>query len=467
MYNDTHSAELFQDMHKESIRYCRDLGGWFFYNGKVWQLDKNNQIKKYAIDVYKKLYEELQNMPLPNMEDDTAAEQYKLFASYVKNLGNDAKLNAMTNCAQAYLGEPSTNFDAISQLFNCNNGTIDLQQKKRIAFDQKHLLTKISPVDYISNSECPMWEKFVNDIFLGNEEIIEFMQRAVGYSMTESVKEHCMFIFYGGGRNGKTTFINIISEIFGTYAMNCPITTFITKQNPGIPNDIARLRGARIVTSSENNQNVTLDEAVIKQLTGGDRITARFLNKEFFEFTPTFKIFISTNHKPNIRGTDPGIWRKIRMIPFDLNVSIEQEDKELPERLRTELPGIFKWVINGYKKWSESGLQTPTSILNATNDYKYEEDDLGIFIEDYFDIEEDGYIAVSDFKFKFEEIMRYKKSGKTISEYMARRGYNKKDNRITLQNGDRIRAFTGLSLKPHFNHNKTGQKDYAATNWHD
>lgn len=382
--------------------------------------------------------------------DDFALDQY---SKHVKASGSNSKLEAMLDCAKAYLGTSQHNFDAQENLFNLKNKTLNLKLGKdgfirSQSFNADDLLTKISGVDFDGNAKCPLWETFLDDIFLGDKETIEFMQRVVGYSLTASTKEQCLFIFYGCGRNGKTIFINTITEMLGDYAVNCPQNALIKKQHSGgVPNDIASLKGARFVTASESNQNVTLDEALIKQLTGGDKITARFLHKEFFEFTPTFKIFIATNHKPNIRGTDTGIWRRIRMIPFDLKITDENDDRTLDKKLKKELPGIFVWAVKGYKKWLKYGLKTPKKIFDATCVYQDEEDDLGMFIKDYCIMDENGRIPVTEFKERFRNVNGYFKSQKIISEYMLRYGIIGSRHSI---NGNQVKCWDGLRFTTMF-----------------
>ena len=439
-FTDISNAKLFTEMFKNQVCFSRDYGGWFIYNGKTWQKDKNSQIKSYAIEVYERLREHLQNYT----GNKFALEAY---AKHVKSSGSDGKLNSMVNRSEAFLGVPLENFDCDQNLFNCNNGTFNLETMKFQSFDPSDLLTKISPVDYIKEAECPLWHKFLNDIFLGDQEVIDFMQRAIGYSMTSSIKEHCMFIFYGTGRNGKTTMIETISKIFGSYSIGLPPESIMHKKNGNnIPNDIARLKGARRVTVSESKENVTLDEALIKRLTGGDLITARFLNKEFFDFYPVFKLFLYTNKKPNIHGTDIGIWRRIRMIPFDLTILEEEKDEALPEKLEKELSGILSWALEGCRKWKESGLKTPRKILEATSIYQTEEDDIGQFIEDHCVVEEKGYIPVEIFKAMFKQCAGYAKSQKILAEYMRRKGFLKIDNRVRLPNGNQARAYTGIRM---------------------
>jgi len=442
LYTDISNAEKFVSMFGEKVRWSRDYGGWFIYNGKYWERDSNGTIKQYAIKVHKQLHKEVQEF-----EGDDAA--LAAFSRHVKASGANGKLEAMLDCSKAFLGVPQSSFDARESLFNLDNRTIDLEPDENglirpTPFDPEHLLTKMANVSFNGKSACPMWEKFLDDIFLGNQDMIDFMQRVIGYSMTSSTKEQCLFILYGCGRNGKSIFTDTIAHMFGDYAVNCPTNALIKKNyTGGIPNDVAALKGARFVTATESNQNVTLDEALIKQLTGSDKITARFLHKEFFEFRPTFKIFIATNHKPNIRGTDTGIWRRIRMIPFDLRITDANDDRNLLKKLRTELPGIFVWAVKGYKKWLQDGLKTPKIIFEATCNYQDEEDDLGQFIKDYCIMDEEGTIPVHDFKKKFRDINGYFKSQKVISEYMSRNNITSRRHTV---NGSQSKCWEGIKF---------------------
>ena len=429
-------------MFGNKLKWSRDYGGWFIYNGKYWERDVNGSIKQYAIKVHEQLHKEVQEF---NGDDAALAA----FSRHVKASGANGKLEAMIDCAKAFLGVPQSMFDAKEELFNLGNKTMSLDpgedgKIRSLPFNPDDLLTKIARVDFNGAAECPRWDKFLKDIFLGNEDMIDFMQRVIGYSLTASIKEQCIFILYGCGRNGKSIFTDTISYMFGDYAMKCPKNTLIKKNYVGgIPNDIANLKGARFITASESNQNVTLDEALIKELTGDDKITARFLHKEFFEFRPTFKIFIATNHKPNIRGTDTGIWRRIRMIPFDLRITDKNDDRDLKIKLRTELPGIFVWAVKGYKKWLVEGLKTPKIIFDATCNYQDEEDDLGQFISDYCLVSAEGHIPVHDFKKRFREINGYFKSQKIIAEYMSR---NNVGNRRYTVNGTQVKCWEGIKF---------------------
>lgn len=209
-----------------------------------------------------------------------------------------------------------------------------------------------------------------------------FVQKCVGYSLTGSTEEHCAFFCYGTGRNGKSTFLDIISEALGDYAVNIqPETIMVRQAHSGPTSDIARLRGARFVTTVEPNEGARLNEGLLKQLTGADKVTASKKYEDEFEFVPEFKLWMAINHKPTIRGTDLGIWSRIRLIPFDVQIPEEQIDRRLKYRLREEMPGILAWAVEGNLLWRKEGLKPPQAVLNANSEYKGEMDVLAAFLD--------------------------------------------------------------------------------------
>lgn len=204
----------------------------------------------------------------------------------------------------------------------------------------------------------------------------------IGYSLTGSTREQCLFMPYGSGANGKSTFLEAIAEMLAGYAQRTPTETLMAKDTGGISNDIARLKGARFVIASEVEENKRLAESLVKQMTGSEKITARFMRAEFFEFTPMFKLWVGTNHKPIIRGTDMAIWRRIKLIPFDVTIPPEERDKDLSNKLRKELPGILNWAVMGCMEWQKNGLGEPEEVIKATGEYRSEMDVLTRFITD-------------------------------------------------------------------------------------
>ncbi|PEQ00277.1 DNA primase family protein, partial [Bacillus toyonensis] len=242
--------------------------------------------------------------------------------------------------------------------------------------------------EFKKGEACPNWKAFLESIFKDAEgntdyELIDFIQKSIGYSLTSDISEQVMFFLYGGGRNGKSTFINTVKNVLGDYAKQTNSDTFIKKKHDsGVNNDIARLAGARFVSAVESEEGQQLSEGLVKQITGGEPISARFLRQEFFEFVPEFKVFFTTNHKPIIKGMDEGIWRRVRMIPFAVTILKDKVDRKLPEKLSMEMSGILNWAVEGCLKWQREGLGVPRAIQDATSHYKEEMDIMEPFLMD-------------------------------------------------------------------------------------
>ena len=227
---------------------------------------------------------------------------------------------------------------------------------------------------------------FLLQIFNKDLELIHFIQKAMGYALTGDVSEQCLFILWGTGANGKSTFLNVLQDLFGDYACSTGTETFMKKTSEQ-SNDIARLRGMRLVTTNETEQGKPLSESLIKQITGEDVLTARFLYGEYFSFKPTFKIFMATNHKPKIKGADNGIWRRIKLIPFTVTIPPEQRDKKLTEKLVAENAGILNWLLKGYSMWKKEGLNEPDAIREANEEYRYDMDSIESFISEALNLD--------------------------------------------------------------------------------
>ena len=227
-----------------------------------------------------------------------------------------------------------------------------------------------------------VFTRFLDRIMEGKPQVANFLRRLIGYSLTELTIEQILVILWGQGSNGKTTLLEVIEEMMGDYAQHTPASTFMVQRGDQIRNDIARLQGARLVVATETETAKRLSESLVKSLTGGDSVTARFLHKEFFEFKPQFTPFLMTNHKPLIYGVDHAIWRRVKLIPFTVTIPDEEQDKELPEKLRKELPAILSWAVMGCLEWQQVGLKEPTEVTVATETYRSEMDILGEFFEE-------------------------------------------------------------------------------------
>ncbi len=371
---DIGNAQRFVRHHGEVIRYVRDMGAWLVWNGRYWELDDQTAIDLKAQATAKSLWRDLENASRQDSAD---------LASWARQSNNFHKLKAMCDVAKPHIAVTSDNLDARPYLLNCTNGVIDLQSGQLLPFDKHHWLTKQINVSFNAEAKCPVFEGFLRDTFDGEPELIDFVQRAVGYSLSGDTSEQCFFIAHGTGANGKSTLLKVLQELLGDYACNTPMETLMVKrQGGGIPNDIARLRGARLVTASEGEANQHLAAALVKQITGGDTMTARFLRKEYFEFKPECKLWLVTNHKPKLRGDDPAIWRRIYLIPFNVAVPKERQDGQLSEKLKAELPGILAWAVRGFQQWQSGRLQPPQAVLAATRAYQHEMDHVKRFVDD-------------------------------------------------------------------------------------
>lgn len=378
--NDTGNAQRMCDLFGNNLRYSYENKTWYFWNGKVWCEDKTGKIKRLADETIDKMRKEA-------YKEEDGDKQSAMFKWINKTCNSNAKEN-MIKELQHIENIPilMSEMDTQNDLFNCQNGIINLRNGELLKHEPNYFCTKISDcICDISGAKPELWLNFLDDITCGDKELQAYLQKAVGYSLTGSVREQCLFFLYGMGRNGKSTFLDIISCIAGTYANHAQPETLMLKSqlNSGTTSDIARLKGARFVTSVEPNENVKLNEGLVKQLTGGDKVTARFLYGKEFEYTPEFKIWLGANHKPIIRGTDDGIWRRIRLIPFVAQIPDEKVDKNLKYKLKKELPQILKWAVDGALLWQKEGLQSPPCVVKATQEYRYEMDTMSRFFSEY------------------------------------------------------------------------------------
>lgn len=271
--------------------------------------------------------------------------------------------------------------DADGMLLNCINGTVDLRTAELVAHRREDLCTMSSPVAYDPDATCPTWDRFVAQAMADSAHMIAYLQRVVGYLISGSVKEHALFFFHGGGANGKSTFTNTILALLGDdLAGPAPRDMLFAGKQEHATRE-ASLYRKRFVLCSEIGEGKRLDEALVKDLTGGDKVTARRMREDFWSFDPTHKIAISGNHKPIITGTDEGIWRRLRFVPWLVTIPKEQRDKDLPAKLLAELPGILAWAVRGCLEWQRQGLADPQAVTDATDGYRLDSDALGEFFQ--------------------------------------------------------------------------------------
>jgi len=263
------------------------------------------------------------------------------------------------------------------------NGTLDLRTGELRPPRREDLITKASPAGFDPAATCPQWLAFLDRIMQGNAELIGFLQRAAGYSLTGNTSERAFFICHGTGANGKSTFLDVLKTLLGDYATTTAAETIMLKRYNAIPSDVASLKGARLVVAIETEQGQALAEILVKSLTGGtDEIAARMMYKDWFSFRPTFKLWLGTNHRPEITGTDNAIWDRIRLIPFDVTIPAAEQDRGLAEKLKAELDGILAWAVAGCLDWQRGGLRPPELVKAATAEYRAEMDALAAFLDE-------------------------------------------------------------------------------------
>jgi putative DNA primase/helicase len=271
-------------------------------------------------------------------------------------------------------------WDANEWLLNTPGGTVELLTGAMRPAHREDFITKETAVE--PGGECPLWLKFLDQVTANNKELQRFLQRMAGYSLTGSVREHALFFLYGTGANGKGVFINTITSILADYTATAPMETFVETHGERHPTDLAGFRGARLVTAQETERNRRWAESKIKMLTGGDRISARFMRQDFFTYQPAFKLIIAGNHKPGLSGVDEAIRRRFHLVPFTVTIPENKRDTQFADKLRPEWPGILLWMIEGCSQWLADGLNPPAAVREATAAYLSEEDAFGQWIEE-------------------------------------------------------------------------------------
>ena len=391
---DLANAERMVARHGKVLRYCHPWSKWLVWDGRRWKVDDTAEIGRRAKETAKSIYAEA-----ARIED---SRERQGLAAWAKQSESKSRLADMISLANSEPGIPIVpdSIDRDPWLLNVANGTLDLRNAELRPHRQEDFCTKLADVDYDPDAECTTWLAFLDRIFSGNQHLIDFLQRAAGYSLTGITSERCLLILHGKGANGKSTFLETLADILGLgeYALRTPTETLMVKpgQGGGIPNDVARLKGARFVWASESEEGQRLAEASIKDLTGGDTISARFMRAEWFDFKPEFKLWLGTNHKPVIRGTDNAIWDRIRLIPFDVRIPEEERDKQLRAKLSEEDSGILAWAVRGCLEWQAKGLGEPEESAAAKSEYRTEMDIIGEWIDDCCFIEQYAKTSAAD-----------------------------------------------------------------------
>ncbi|NMD91159.1 phage/plasmid primase, P4 family [Staphylococcus hominis] len=448
-YDDTGNADRFIDRYGHLYKHSYITNKFYIYDGQKWKVDDRGAIRK-LID---EMIESIKNEKVLHSEDVTEEEAREAFQKYYKKTrGTQSKKNIMNELMHRKTVTPDE-FDKDDMLLNVANGYIDLTSRELYKHDIYRMFSQIANTDYSEKMQPAVWLDFLNDIFAGDKAVIRYIQKALGYSLTGSTREQVMFILFGKGRNGKSIFVETIAEILGDYSNNMQAKSLMVKKNDNVNTDIARLSKARFVTSSEPNEGFRFDEGLIKQITGGDKVTARFLYAEEFEYTPKFKIWVSTNHKPIIRGTDDGIWRRLVLIPFDVQIPEEKVDKDLKYKLLREAPAILNWMAEGAYMWMREGLELPEKLKDAGQTYRTEMDVVEQFIQEKCkraeDVRETGKALYEEYKKWADENNEYKmdknKFGKKLKEKFRSKKMNNGVNYLGVELVEKYPGLRGLN----------------------
>lgn len=360
--------------HGDNLKFCTIFGKWYIWDGHYWKLDDTEEIVRLAKGTVRKIAKET--------EFADSDDRYRQVMKHAMSCETNGKIRAMISLAQSDVAVLPNVFDAKPKLFNCQNGTYELD----IGYFREHrkddLLSMMSNVVYDPEAQCPKWKEHLLLIFNYKYDLLQSFQEMCGYSLLQENPEQLIFILFGEGKNGKSVTVKVLSEVFGSYAKNVsPESLMIRKHSEAPRTDIARLVGGRLVTSTEAEDGMRFAESLVKQLTGGDKVTVRRLYESEFEFTPSFKIWFATNHKPKIRGTDTAIWRRILLVPFTVTIPEKDRDPDIITKLLEESPGIFNWCLEGLKRYQQNKRLTPAAeIQAATEEYRKESN----IIEEFF-----------------------------------------------------------------------------------
>jgi len=430
-HTDEALALAFAERHAGDLRYVASWGRWLIWDGQRWKFDETLR----AFDLSRAICRE------------AAAKCKKSKLAAV--LASAKTVAAVERLAKAdrRLAATQDQWDADPWFLNTPGGVVDLRTGDMRPPCRDDHMTKITAV--APGGECPTWLKFLDRIFGTDRELIAFVQLMLGYALTGSTREHALFFCYGTGANGKGTLLNTVAAIIGDYATTAPMETFIATTSERHPTDMAGLRGARLVTAQETEEGRRWAEAKIKALTGGDKIAARFMRQDFFEFTPQFKLIIAGNHRPALRNVDEAIRRRLHLIPFTVTIPPDERDGTLPERLRAEWPGILAWMIRGAVAWASAGLRPPQVVRDATDKYLAAEDALERWLEERCDLDPQCTATSSDL---YADWKRWCEETGEFSGSLKRFIQNLESRNLRLQRWQhpisRKPGFRGLFIRP-------------------
>jgi putative DNA primase/helicase len=421
---DAGNAQRFVATRAEELRHVGSWSKWMHWDGRRWTIDEVYRVEHLAKETVKEMFEvyglemsRAQNA-LKSAEEsgnETLAEVHKdrMKAAaggfrWAIESHSSTRIKAIPSLAKSApeLAVSHDQLDADPWLLNCQNGTLDLRTQQLRPHQQADLITKLAPIDYDPSAKCPVWDAFLHRAMAGNAELLGFIQRMVGYALTGVIREHALVFLHGEGANGKSTFLVALQAMMGDYAVQAPRGMLFESRGQRHETELTTLFGRRFVSCPEIAKDSTWDEALVKDLTGGDVVTARRMREDHWSFSPTHKLFIAGNHKPRVRGNDEGIWRRLRLVPWSVIVPEAERDTTLSERLLGELPGILAWAVRGCLEWQKNGLGASDLIGKATAEYREESDPMKEFFDLHCIFEPDARIARKTLRHMYEEFCK-------------------------------------------------------------
>jgi putative DNA primase/helicase len=423
--------------HGSELRFAPQLGQWLHWDGNRWAEDLTGEVHrraKHTVDSF-----------LTQIASTDGDERRRLVRHWMASQGA-ARLAAMVTLAATEPAVPVTigELDGDPWALNVANGVVDLTTGRLHPHRPGDLHTKLAPVAYDETAACPRWDKFLGEVFDDDNELVAFMRRLVGYTLTGDVSEHVLPFAHGVGANGKSTFFGTVQRMLGDYAIQLDPHILMDSGHEQHPTGLTDLRGARLAATVETEAGRRLAEALVKQLTGGDRIRARRMRCDFFEFSPTHKLWVAGNHLPTIVGNDHAIWRRILLIPFTVTFDGDRCDKALPDRLAAEMPGILAWAVAGCLEWRRDGLGVPDAVRRTTGDYRTNEDHVGRFLDECCEVDPGARCSARELRDAYEswcaEVGERPWSAKALGQQLTTRGFD----RAKLERG--VWSWIGLGV---------------------
>lgn len=374
--DDIGNAARFIAQHGNKLRYV-PAWGWLVWDGTRWQRDAAGQVMELAKETARSM--RLEAATLPSKHDSDLLHKWAWHSSSRAALADMIELAKSDRAVVRQDGD----FDRNAALFNCANGTLDLCTGTLWPHDPADNITRLSPVAYGPEARSETWERFLADITQEDTELADYLQCAAGYSLSGETSEKVFFFCYGAtGNNGKTTLLEALLYIFGDYGATIGPETLMVKRPGSIPNDVARLAGARYVNAGEPDEGQKLAMSDLKRWTGGDMVTARFMRGEFFDFRPQFKLWFAANSRPDVSETGDAAFSRIRLVPFEAQFDAARQDKEMPRKLQEAAPAILAWAVKGAVRWyQERCLPEPQVMRDAVAAYRAEQDAFLEFID--------------------------------------------------------------------------------------